>query len=119
MNSARTAIASSTVALLIAVGWPMSAFQHGRTDAARPILPDSVGSLHHPIRTTEPLVQKLMDEGLTLFYGFNRDASRRSFSVAAAGDANAAMPHVGLALALGPNLNMDSSAAEISSACAS
>jgi len=119
MNRLRTAIAGSTVALLLAVGGPQLALQHGRSDATRPVLPGSLGTLHHPIRTTNAVAQTLMDEGLSLYYGFNRDAARRSFAVAAAADPGAAMPHVGLALALGPNLNMDSSSSEIESACAS
>jgi tetratricopeptide (TPR) repeat protein len=117
MKRPRIAFAGSTVVLLAITG-PQLALQHARSDATRPVLPGGLGALHHPIRTGDPLVQTLMDEGLTLLYGFNRDAARRSFAVAAAADPSAAMPHVGLALALGPNINMDSSVSEIRSACA-
>jgi tetratricopeptide (TPR) repeat protein len=118
MKRPRTAVVGSTVALLVAAG-PRLALQHREAVATRPVLPASVGALHHPIRSVDPLAQTLMDEGLTLYYGFNRDAARRSFTVAAASDPGAAMPHVGMALALGPNINMDASASEIESACAS
>ena len=117
MKRPRSAIAGSTVVLLVAVGGPRLALQHGHVDATRPVLSGSLGALHHPIRTTNPLTQTLMDEGLTLYYGFNRDAARRSFAVAAVSDPGAAMPYVGVALALGPNVNMDASAADIESAC--
>ena len=118
MKSVGIRLAGSTAVLLLAISGPQLAEQHGRSDATRPVLPGGLGALHHPIRTTDALAQTLMDEGLTLLYGFNRDAARRSFAVAAAADPAAAMPHVGLALALGPNINMDSSASEIRSACA-
>jgi len=119
MKKRRTAFAGSTMALLIAAGGPRLALSQGHAELARPVLPGSLGALHHPIRTTNPLAQTLMDEGLTLWYGFNRDAARRSFAVAAAADPGAAMPQVGLALAFGPNINMDASPSEIQSGCSS
>lgn len=42
-----------------------------------------------------------------LIYGFNHDEAIRSFEKAASLDPAAAMPHWGIALALGPNINMD------------
>ena len=59
----------------------------------------------------------LFDQGLTLHYGFNRDAARRAFAAASRIDPDAAMAMAGLALALGPNLNMESSPAQIQAAC--
>ena len=91
--------------------------QHLHPDAERPVLPGSLGTLHHPIRTTSKDAQELMDQGLTLYYGFNRDAARRAFEVGIRADGTAPMLHVGLALALGPNLNMDASATDIHTAC--
>ena len=44
---------------------------------------------------------------LTLVYAFNHDEAIRSFERAAALDPQAAMPLWGIALALGPNINMD------------
>jgi len=91
--------------------------QRSRGDATRPVLPAGLGSLHHPIRTVSKDAQQLMDDGLTLLYGFNRDAARRAFEVGIRADGESPMLYAGLALALGPNLNMDSSAAELLAAC--
>jgi tetratricopeptide (TPR) repeat protein len=84
-----------------------------------PVLPGRIGTLHHPIRTRSVEAQRLFDQGLTLYYGFNRDASRRSFERATALDPGAAMPLVGMALALGPNINVDPTSDELRAACAS
>ena len=66
-----------------------------------------MGELHHPISTTNPEAQKFFDQGLTLVYGFNRPEALRSFKRAAELDPRAVMPHWGIALALGPHINMD------------
>lgn len=91
--------------------------QPAHDEEAPPTLPASIGRLHHPIRTTRSDTQVLFDRGLTLHYGFNRDAARRSFAAASRIDPDAAMAQAGLALALGPNLNMESSPAQIVAAC--
>ena len=80
-------------------------------------MPAGIGPLHHAIRTANPEAQKLFDQGLTLFYGFNRGGARRLFLRAATLDRAAAMPHIGLALAAGPNLNSDPTLAEIKAGC--
>ena len=84
-----------------------------------PVLSGRIGTLHHRIRTNNPEVQRLFDQGLTLYYGFDRDASRRSFERAAGLDPAAAMPFVGIALALGPNINMRSTSDQVRAACTS
>ncbi len=66
-----------------------------------------LGKIHHPIETRSPLAQKYFDQGLMLVYGFNHDEAIRSFEKASALDPYAAMPLWGVALALGPNINMD------------
>jgi tetratricopeptide (TPR) repeat protein len=91
--------------------------QPAHDEDAPPTLPASLGRLHHPIRTTRTEAQLLFDRGLTLHYGFNRDAARRSFAAASRIDPDAAMAQAGIALALGPNLNMESSPAQIQAAC--
>jgi len=75
--------------------------------------------LHHPIQTAVPEAQRLFDQGLTLYYGFSRDGSRRSFERASVLDPTAAMPHVGIALALGPNINVDATPSEVRAGCTS
>jgi tetratricopeptide (TPR) repeat protein len=66
-----------------------------------------LGGLHHPIATSSPEAQKFFDQGLTLVYGFNHEEAVRLFQRAAELDPKAAMPLWGIALALGPNINMD------------
>ena len=66
-----------------------------------------VGNVRHPIATTSPEAQKFFDQGLDFVYGFNHDEAVRSFERAAAFDPKAAMPLWGIALALGPNINLD------------
>ncbi|HET6960761.1 MAG TPA: hypothetical protein VFI56_29440, partial [Vicinamibacterales bacterium] len=64
-----------------------------------------LGRLHHPIATTSPDAQRFFDQGLTLIYAFNHEEAVRSFRRAAELDPAAPMPHWGIALALGPNIN--------------
>src|SRR5947209_14430187 len=90
-----------------------------RGDERLPILPGGIGSLHHAIRAADVESQRLFDQGLSLYYGFNRDAAQRTFAYAAARDPKAAMLQVGIALALGPNLNMDADATQLRAACES
>ena len=84
--------------------------------AIAPAVPGA-GSVHHQIRTSVSEAQRLFDQGLTYYYGFNREGARRSFTAAAARDAAAAMPSVGIALSYAPNLNTDSTGAEIAQGC--
>jgi tetratricopeptide (TPR) repeat protein len=74
-------------------------------DAETAVLFDGMGSLHHPIRTTNQEAQKFFDQGLTFVYAFNFDEAVHSFKRAAQLDPNAAMPFWGIALSLGPNYN--------------
>jgi tetratricopeptide (TPR) repeat protein len=66
-----------------------------------------LGTWTHPIATRSPEAQKYFDQGLTLMYGFDRYEARRSFRKALELDATAAMAQWGMAMALGPYLNMD------------
>jgi len=76
--------------------------------AARPAtLMPGMGRLHHPIATTSAEAQQFFDQGLTLVYAFNHDEAVRSFKRAAELDPASPMPHWGIALALGPNINLD------------
>jgi hypothetical protein len=73
--------------------------------APRNALLGNLGSYHREIKTTNADAQKFFDEGLTLLYGFNHEESFKSFALAAARDAASPMPHWGMALALGTNIN--------------
>lgn len=66
-----------------------------------------LGSHRHPVSTTNAAAQKFFDQGLTFVYAFNHDEAIRSFKRAAELDPKLAMAHWGVALALGPNINLD------------
>ncbi|MFI0434531.1 MAG: hypothetical protein ACH350_02230 [Parachlamydiaceae bacterium] len=63
-------------------------------------------ALHHPVKTNQNLAQLYFDQGLSFVYAFNQDAAYWSFKKAAEVDPNMAMAYWGMALALGPNLNV-------------
>src|SRR5262245_14814957 len=73
--------------------------------APRTALLGNLGSYHREIKTTNADAQKHFDEGLNLLYGFNHEESFKSFELAAKHDDKAPMPHWGMALALGTNIN--------------
>jgi len=67
----------------------------------------AVGRQHHPIRTSSSEAQAYFDQGMTLVYGFNHEEAARSFQRAAEIDPSSPMPLWGIALAVGPNYNLD------------
>jgi tetratricopeptide (TPR) repeat protein len=70
-------------------------------------LMSGLGSFHHKVSTTDKQAQRFFDQGLTLVYAFNHEAAVRSFKRAAELDPQMAMAYWGIALALGPNINLD------------
>ena len=66
-----------------------------------------IRGVHHPVSTTNPAAQKFFDQGLAFVFAFNHDEAIRSFKRAAELDSRLAMAHWGMALALGPNINLD------------
>src|SRR5712664_89286 len=97
--------------LVIALLLFMAGVQQHETHAPaadRPaVLMSGLGRLRHPISTKSAEAQQFFDQGLTLVYGFNHDEAVRSFKRAAELDPASPMPHWGIALALGPNINLD------------
>ena len=90
------------VPLLIAFG------QHHAPAPEKPVtLLKGLGAWHHPIATRSPEAQKFFDQGLALLYGFNRYEALRSFTKATELDPGAAMAWWGVAMSLGPSINMD------------
>ena len=75
-------------------------------DAAREPIFDGLGNLHHPVTTKSPLAQRYFDQGLTFIYVFNHDEAAGSFKEAARRDPDMAMAYWGIALSLGPNINL-------------
>src|SRR5205823_14862461 len=87
-------------------GVTLAQHPHENTKKPRATLLAGMGRHHHPIRASAE-AQKFFDEGLTLVFGFNHEEAIRSFERAAAIDPRAAMPNWGIALALGPNINLE------------
>lgn len=77
----------------------------GEAEAHAPLF-DDLGDHHRPITTRSALAQRYFDQGLRLQYAFNTGEARRSFEQAAALDPTCAMCSWGVALSLGPNINV-------------
>jgi tetratricopeptide (TPR) repeat protein len=76
----------------------------GAPSAPPPIFTD-LGTHQHTVSCT-PEAQKYFDQGLRLVYAFNHDEAVRAFNEAARLDPNCAMAYWGVALAMGPNINL-------------
>jgi tetratricopeptide (TPR) repeat protein len=93
---------------------PMHDHNHGPTAEGTPAPTESgvapllgnLGSHQHPISTGTPLAQRYFDEGLILTFGFNHAEAIRSYSDAIKLDPACAICYWGIALALGPNINL-------------
>ncbi len=72
-----------------------------------PALIPGLGRHHHPISTKSPEAQRFFDQGLTLVYAFNHEEAARAFRRASELDPQSAMPFWGIALSLGPCINLD------------
>ena len=96
------------LASLAIVGFAAGCHQRGpslaRTEAS-PRTFDNLGTHHHPI-TASPEAQSYFDQGLRLAYAFNHDEAIASFKEGARLDPDCAMCWWGVALALGPNINL-------------
>jgi tetratricopeptide (TPR) repeat protein len=66
-----------------------------------------MGTHHHPVSTSNPEAQKFFDQGLAFVYAFNHDEAICSFKRTAELDPELGMAYWGIALALGPNINLD------------
>jgi tetratricopeptide (TPR) repeat protein len=67
---------------------------------------DDLGDLHRPVTTSSAEAQQYFDQGLRLTYAFNHEEAVNSFREAARLDPECAMCQWGIALALGPNINI-------------
>jgi tetratricopeptide (TPR) repeat protein len=103
----RALLPTFALAAMLAAGPAAAQHQHAGSSTA-PSTPmfTGLGSVHHAVGTKSVKAQKLFDQGLRLCYAFNHDEAIRSFHEAARLDSTCAMPWWGIALALGPNINM-------------
>lgn len=101
----KTLLTTPFLALSIAVQAQTHDHQAG-DDRPVTLLP-GMGTLHRAIQTSNADAQKFFDQGLTFVFAFNHDEAVRSFQKAAELDPRSPMPHWGVALALGPNINLD------------
>jgi len=72
-----------------------------------PVLMPGLGQHHHTISTKIPEAQRFFDQGLTLVFAFNHEEAVRAFRRASEFDPGSAMAFWGVALALGPCINLD------------
>jgi tetratricopeptide (TPR) repeat protein len=70
--------------------------------------------VHHAVSTKVAAAQQKFDEGLTLIYAFNRKEARKRFEESATLDPTLAMAWWGVALGVGPNINEEMSADDLS-----
>jgi tetratricopeptide (TPR) repeat protein len=96
------------VLLCCLLTWSSWAQHHAETVNQRTaVLLKGMGPYHHPIATENPEAQRFFDQGLVLLYAFNREEAALSFGRAAELDTKSPMPRWGVAMALGPHVNMD------------
>ena len=85
---------------------PMPAVYAGQADKPGAPVFKGLGDHHHPISTKNPRTQMFFDQGVDLMFGFNHAEAIRSFREGARLDPNCAMCWWGVAMALGPNINL-------------
>src|ERR1700751_4288463 len=71
------------------------------------VLMPGLGQHHHTITTKSPEAQRFFDQGLTLVFAFNHEEAARAFRRASELDPRSAIAFWGIALALGPCINLD------------
>jgi tetratricopeptide (TPR) repeat protein len=77
-----------------------------QSDEMVPLI-EGLGDLDHRVTTSKPLAQQYFNQGLRLIFAFNHDEAIRAFQAAAKIDPDCAMAYWGIALAKGPNYNME------------
>jgi tetratricopeptide (TPR) repeat protein len=85
---------------------PMPSIYAGQADKPGAPVFQGLGAHHHPISSKNPQTQLFFDQGVNLLFGFNHAEAIRSFREAARLDPDCAMCWWGVAVALGPNINM-------------
>ncbi|MGQ0750648.1 MAG: hypothetical protein ACT4PS_08955, partial [Betaproteobacteria bacterium] len=113
----KTAVISA-LAIAVAAAFPASALacrdsganhaRHGATQHAKGRVPlyDNLGTHEYRVTTRNPLAQRYFNQGMRLYYAFNHQEAIRAFEEGARLDPASAMLPWGIALALGPNINV-------------
>jgi tetratricopeptide (TPR) repeat protein len=107
----------SALAVATAFGAPLAhACQDGRSPHAKHAavpytkakvpLYENLGNHEYRITTRNALTQRYFNQGMRLYYAFNHQEAIRAFEEAVRLDPNCAMCAWGIALALGPNINV-------------
>jgi tetratricopeptide (TPR) repeat protein len=85
---------------------PMPSIYAGEADKPGAPVFKGLGSHHMAITTKNPATQRFFDQGVNLLFGFNHAEAIRSFREAGRLDPDCAMCWWGMAIALGPNINL-------------
>jgi tetratricopeptide (TPR) repeat protein len=91
------------VSVFVLVTGASSVFAQSKPAALMP----GMGHHHHAISTKSPEAQRFFDQGLTLVFAFNHEEAAQAFRRASELDPQSAMALWGVALALGPCINLD------------
>jgi len=94
-----------SVLLALCLALPLVAQDHSHASNRPVTLVSGLGTLHHPVSTSNREAQQFFDQGLRFIYAFNHDEAARSFGHAAELDPKLAMAYWGVAEAVGPNYN--------------
>jgi tetratricopeptide (TPR) repeat protein len=90
---------------MLAVSFSLAAATPAQAPPAPPLL-DSLGSYHRAITTTSPEAQRYFDQGLRLLFAFALEEAQLSFEAAARLDPACASCWWGVAMSLGPHINV-------------
>jgi tetratricopeptide (TPR) repeat protein len=94
---------------------------HGTPPKKEPnpaVLLPGMGKYTRPIGAQTEGAQKFFDQGLNLLYGFNRDAAYASLKRASELDPSIALARWGMAMSVGPYVNMDIDGYDMEKFCA-
>ena len=98
---------------ILSTGLSVSAATDSKDDVQSTAVPGQIaprlqnlGDHKFPVTTSSARAQLFFNQGMMLTYGFNHAEATRSFREVARLDPNCAMAYWGMALVLGPNINM-------------
>jgi tetratricopeptide (TPR) repeat protein len=80
---------------------------HHGAAVSPPALEKGLGAIHYKVSTKNADAQRYFDQGLRYIYAFNHEQAIASFRRATELDPDLALGYWGIALALGPNINLD------------